>query len=200
MNFLRTATCNVQSANCKVQSGAILKRDSMATLGMEAMRATMLSIGTYFYPLRRLDDAADLLWAIFKYPAGLPNRVSKVKNAMSNADATDGLVQLMDRLGTMPAVKQLVEKASPGRWDGAGHRSRALRRVQRAFDIGRLPRGHCRPSQPPSTEHACSIWREWFSSQRDTVPEAVHGLQGEALCLLCGGRHLDPQRVPAVLR
>ena len=85
----------------------------MATLGMEAMRATMLSIGTYFYPLRRLDDAADLLWAIFKYPAGLPNRVSKVKNAMSNADATDGLVQLMDRLGTMPAVKQLVDKLPP---------------------------------------------------------------------------------------
>ena len=47
----------------------------MATLSMEAMRATMLGIGTHFYPLRHLDDAVEFLWAVFKYPAGLPNRV-----------------------------------------------------------------------------------------------------------------------------
>ena len=50
----------------------------MATLSMEAMRATMLGIGTYFYPLRHLDDAVEFLWAVFKYPAGLPNRVLQV--------------------------------------------------------------------------------------------------------------------------
>ena len=84
------------------------------TLSIDQVRELAANVGTHFMPLLNLGNAASFLWSLFSYPVGVPHRMPKIVESLTNFPMFHGmLAALVMRVDDMPEVQTLLSKLPP---------------------------------------------------------------------------------------